>query len=177
MKKNKFKLLITLIILISVLPIVFKNLYLKIYNQENHSLISKKIFAALRKTYSESRNVWQSYCSSYDPILLYVPKNYECEFDNFEFNTAVSFDNFLRKDIYLYDKSKKNVLVIGDSIAMGWGVNDNQTFSYELEKRINVNIDNSAISSYGTARELIVHENLNNRYNLIIIQYNNNDFY
>ena len=26
------------------------------------------------------------------------------------------------------------ILVLGDSVAMGWGVNDDETFSYYLEK-------------------------------------------
>ena len=33
---------------------------------------------------------------------------------------------------------------------MGWGVNDNETFSHILENKINKNVYNLAVSSYGT---------------------------
>ena len=38
---------------------------------------------------------------------------------------------------------------------MGWGVNDDETFSALLEKNLNRNVYNLSVSSYGTRRELI----------------------
>ena len=38
---------------------------------------------------------------------------------------------------------------------MGWGVNDDETFSALLEKNLNRNVYNLSVSSYGTKRELI----------------------
>ena len=38
---------------------------------------------------------------------------------------------------------------------MGWGVNDNETFSAILEQKINRPVYNLAVSGYGTQRELI----------------------
>ena len=37
---------------------------------------------------------------------------------------------------------------------MGWGVNDDETFSHYLEKKLNKKVYNLAVSSYGTVREL-----------------------
>jgi len=67
--------------------------------------------------------------------------------------------------------------VLGDSIAMGWGVNDDETFSYYLEKKLNKRVYNMAVSSYGSIREIKklklspFYENSNT----IIIQYHPND--
>ena len=61
---------------------------------------------------------------------MYKPKSGECIFNNPEFQTKLKFDNFKRirdqnnKEINLNDY----ILVLGDSVAMGWGVNDDETF-------------------------------------------------
>ena len=61
---------------------------------------------------------------------------------------------------------------------MGWGVNDKETFSYLLEKKINRPVYNLAVSGYGTVRELIRLEesNLLDKIDTIIIQYCFNDY-
>ena len=53
----------------------------------------------------------------------------------------------------LYDRPI-SILVLGDSIAMGWGVNDYETFSYLLEKNLKMKVYNLGVSSYGTIREI-----------------------
>ena len=71
------------------------------------------------------------------------------------------------------------IAVLGDSIAMGWGVNDDETFSYNLQKIINKKVINLGVSSYGTVRE-IKRLKLNKFYDQIdtvIIQYHLNDIY
>ena len=67
---------------------------------------------------------------------------------------------------------------MGDSFAMGWGVNDNETFSYLLEKKINRPVYNLGVSGYGTVRELIRFKeaNLLDKIDTIIIQYCYNDY-
>ena len=60
---------------------------------------------------------------------------------------------------------------------MGWGVNDRETFSYLLEKKINRPVYNLRVSGYGTIRELIrlQESNLLDKIDTIIIQYCFND--
>ena len=128
------------------------------------------------------RNIWQNNpdCVKFDEDLIYVPKLRNCRFKNFEFDTNISFDSFGRVSNHPNKKENINqsIAVIGDSFAMGWGVNDNETFSYLLEKKINKNVYNLAVSSYGTRRELIRLEKsgLLNEIDTVIIQYCYNDF-
>ena len=128
------------------------------------------------------RNIWQNNpdCVKFDEDLIYVPKLRNCRFKNFEFDTNISFDTFGRVSNHPNKKENINqsIAVIGDSFAMGWGVNDNETFSYLLEKKINKNVYNLAVSSYGTRRELIRLEKsgLLNEIDTVIIQYCYNDF-
>ena len=127
------------------------------------------------------RNIWQNNnkCASFDKYLLYKPKIGLCEFVNPEFKTKLKFDNF-KRDHNNSDTSeifKDYIVVLGDSVAMGWGVNDNETFSYHLEKKLNKKTYNMAVSSYGTVRE-IKRLKLSPYYknsNTIIIQYHTND--
>ena len=48
---------------------------------------------------------------------------------------------------------RPGIAVLGDSHAMGWGVNDDETFSAVLEKKIDKPVYNLAVSGYGTIRE------------------------
>ena len=60
---------------------------------------------------------------------------------------------------------------------MGWGVENNETFSSLLEKELNRKVYNLGVSSYATYRELLRFDKskLDDSVNTIIIQYNPND--
>ena len=136
--------------------------------------VEKKILSWKRRSYAATSNVWQRYCTEYDEDLLYIPKNGACRFANFEYDTSVTFDRFARLDGI--KQHRTNILVIGDSFAMGWGVNNGDTFAYHLEQQLNVNVVNAAVSSYGTARQFqYATKFLKQRYDLIVIQYCSND--
>src|SRR5262249_34040077 len=69
------------------------------------------------------------------------------------------------------------IVVIGDSIAMGWGVQQDETFAQLIERRTGRKVLNAAVSSYGTVREM----KMLNRIDLshathLIIQYTENDW-
>ena len=126
------------------------------------------------------RKIWQaqSECVDYDEELIYVPKTGKCLFKNPEFTTELNFTKEGRTSGNNLISDLKGVAVIGDSMAMGWGVNDNQTFASILEKEINVKIYNLAVSSYATERSILrlKKSNLLNRIDTIIIQYCPNDY-
>jgi len=128
------------------------------------------------------RNIWQnnSECVKFDKDLIYVPKLKNCRFKNLEFDTNISFNEFGRYSNHpnKADSKKNSIAVIGDSYAMGWGVNDNETFSSLLESKLKRNVYNLAVSSYGTQRELIRLEKsgLLKEVDTIIIQYCYNDY-
>jgi hypothetical protein len=69
------------------------------------------------------------------------------------------------------------MIVIGDSHAMGWGVEQNQTFAQIVEARSGLTTLNAAVSSYGTAREVMSLQRLDtSRLRFLVIQYADNDF-
>ena len=132
---------------------------------------------------SGSRNIWQTdtNCSKFDINLLYSPINGECSFFNPEFTTKMSFDENRRLNT-IDDKISygQNIIsVLGDSFAMGWGVNDDETFSYYLQKLMNKKVINLGVSSYGTIREIkkLKLNQFQNQVDTVIIQYHLNDIY
>lgn len=126
------------------------------------------------------RNIWQSQpeCIDFDPDLLYKPKMGACTFSNPEFKTILKFNKEGRLGADMRQSfSDPGIAVIGDSHAMGWGVEDHQTFSAILEKTTKRPVFNLAVSSYGTYRELLRLEKsgLLPKIDTIIIQYCEND--
>jgi lysophospholipase L1-like esterase len=74
------------------------------------------------------------------------------------------------------------IVVQGDSVTLGYGVKDNETFSQALEdmlikKGINAEVINMGVSGFGTAEELIQFHNVAKKYkpNLVIMGYFQND--
>jgi len=129
------------------------------------------------------RKIWQNQkdCVEYDKDLIFRPRHGSCKFENIEFNTELNFSRNGRahsKNIEFNKEAIKGIAVIGDSHAMGWGVNDDETFSYILEKKIKKPVYNLAVSGYATNREILALEksNLIDKIDTIIIQYCNNDY-
>jgi hypothetical protein len=115
-------------------------------------------------------------CAHYDSILGYALKPARCRFTNREF----SVDMVINSGGFRDDErglAAPDVVVIGDSYAMGWGVAQDSTFADQLEARTGLTTLNTGVSSYGTARELLSLGRVNladARY--LIIQYCDNDF-
>ena len=129
------------------------------------------------------RRIWQNQpdCIEYDSDLIFKPRNGICHFDNVEFKTRLTFSyngRFHDTNIISNNLETKGIAVIGDSHAMGWGVNDDETFSYILETKIKKPVYNLAVSGYGTNREILALEKskLIDKIDTVIIQYCNNDY-
>jgi lysophospholipase L1-like esterase len=158
---------------------------------KNKKVINLPIFREFQINFSENignRVVWQGKkdCVEYDEELIYVPKiNFTCEFSNVEYKTNLNFDEEGRKSNYrkilkenLTDSEfRKGIAILGDSIAMGYGVNDDQVLSVLLEKKIKRPVYNLAVSSYATDREIIrlSKSKLINYIDTIVIFYSEND--
>lgn len=125
--------------------------------------------------------LWQEdpACAQFDPALVYVPKPGVARFRGIEFDTPITTTpEGLRRQPGLGEGSKAAPVVItGDSYAMGWGVNDNETYSAILEQRFRNPTVNASVSSYGTARELTRLQRLGllARAEILVIQYCPND--
>lgn len=138
-----------------------------------------------RDVYQRQRSIWQaqSSCIMFDEVLFYKPRPGTCVFDNVEYSTVLTFDsNGFRQTsppVRLDDNrpNQGRVVVLGDSQAMGWGVQDEETFGSILGKKYGFKVYNLAVASYGTARELM---RLRKEFELrkgdvVVIQYHPND--
>lgn len=94
---------------------------------------------------------------------------------SFPISNLYQIDLFGRWESNQYESPR--ILVLGDSPTMGWGVNDDQTYSYLIGLSTPVPIFNLAVWSYGTARELLRarrHPQFKNS-KCLLIQYHEND--
>lgn len=127
------------------------------------------------------RNIWQNTsCAISDNNLIYKPKNGECFFDNLEFDTKLNFSQEGRHvpaRLAPVNKNINSIVILGDSFAMGWGVNDQETFANILQEKIQRPIYNLGVSSYGTHREILrlLYSGLLESSDTIFIQYCDND--
>ncbi len=98
-----------------------------------------------------------------------------------KFNT--NSQGFRGKREYSLEKppNTNRIVVLGDSVTLGHGVEDEETFSAVLEKRLSqikpTEVINMGVSGFGTAEELIQLRNVGLKYNpdLAILAYFPND--
>ena len=181
-KKKFYYFFFILINYLLLTALVFSFSYISLMNGKTYDWfwvksIQKKIyFRGYRDILHYNDN-----CIKFDENLLYKPKIGICNFGNTEFKTKLTFDKYLRVHNFLNSKDimDNDIAVIGDSIAMGWGVNDNETFSYYLQTLLNNNVYNMGVSSYGTVREIkkLIRSPYFKDIKTIIIQYHRNDIF
>jgi hypothetical protein len=115
-------------------------------------------------------------CAKFDEGIGYTLKPGHCIFSGNEFSTWYSINSLgLRDDEPSLDHPQ--IIVAGDSFAMGWGVNQEETFAQILEQQTGLLVLNTAISSYGTAREMMMLRRIHtDKLQYLIIQYCGNDY-
>lgn len=114
-------------------------------------------------------------CARYDSELGYTLRPGSCVFENTGFSTEIDVNSAgYRDDEASLDAPE--IVVLGDSQAMGWGVGQGKAFADIIEAETGRRTLNTGVSSYGTARELMTLDRLD-RSNLktVIIQYSDND--
>jgi lysophospholipase L1-like esterase len=126
----------------------------------------------------EEANIWQNKpeCVEFDELLLYRP-SLGCSFSNPEFTTQLEFSKDGRKTEGERNAIKQAILLAGDSVTMGWGVNDNETFGQLIASQINGSVFNLGVSSYGTVREILFAQRHSSfpSAKCIVLQYSWND--
>ncbi len=118
---------------------------------------------------------WVPECSKYDPELSYVLRMEGCVFRNREFSVSVAGNELGLRDSW--DAMKEpEIISLGDSYAMGWGVEQEETYSEIIDQEVKNRVLNAAISSYGTAREMKSLKKLDtSKLKAVILQYSSND--
>ena len=117
----------------------------------------------------------------YDPLLGWVHQpGQEGIFETPQFRTAVRInENGLRDRERSYDRHNDNqrILVLGDSFAWGYGVEESERFSQRLEETLGVEVINGGVSGYSTDQELLWYRNEGIKYetDLVILVVAGND--
>jgi hypothetical protein len=112
----------------------------------------------------------------YDPELLYTLRPGQFTFSNVEFSTPYIVNSLGVRDDER-SLAQPEIVVVGDSYAMGWGVQQSESFPEVLERRTGHRVLNAAVSSYGTVREMRMLDRIDlSRATTLIVQYDWNDF-
>lgn len=150
---------------------------------DRSAIVAGTRFEAIAERVFEQRfcPVWQAdpMCAQFDPVLVYVPRPGIAHFRGVEFDTQITMTpEGLRQQPGSVDADQRGPIVLtGDSFAMGWGVNDHETYSAVLARRFQQPTLNAGVSSYGTARELLRLQRLGllRRARMLVIQFCPND--
>ncbi len=144
--------------LVAASPGPFRLLIQQVYRHFNRSLIQ-----------------FEPACARYDPRVTYTLKPGACTFGNVEFNNEYRVNRAGLRDTDA-DLEGPEVIVLGDSHAMGWGVNQDQSLVRVLARHTGLKTLDAAVSSYATVREMRMLDRLDtSRLKVLVIQYADND--
>ncbi len=145
--------------------------------QNPSSIPSGPVLHAMRKVYWNSKSFIQynADCAQFDSRLAYRLRPGSCQFSGAGFSNKFSMNNQGLRDDEA-SLAAPEVIVLGDSQAMGWSVGQNETFAAIIEAKTNITVLNAAVSSYATAREVLSLDRLDtSNLKTLVIQYCDND--
>lgn len=112
----------------------------------------------------------------YDPEVLYTLRPGRFTFTNVEYSTAYEVNSLGVRDDEA-SLARPEIVVAGDSYAMGWGVQQNEAFPQVIERRTGRRVLNAAVASYGTVREMRLLDRVDlSRASTLVVQYCSNDY-
>jgi hypothetical protein len=112
----------------------------------------------------------------YDPELLYTLRPGRFTFTNVEYSTAYDVNSLGVRDDEA-SLARPEIVVAGDSYAMGWGVQQDEAFPQVIERRTGRRVLNAAVASYGTVREMLLLDRVDlSHASVLAIQYCSNDY-
>jgi lysophospholipase L1-like esterase len=114
-------------------------------------------------------------CAQYDPSLFYRLRPGLCETREREFAVRYSVNSAGLRDTEQALR-RPEMIVLGDSITMGWGVAQELTYPKRIERGWGHKVLDAGISSYATAREGILLGQLDtSALTHVVVQYCSND--
>ncbi len=114
-------------------------------------------------------------CARFDASLTYTLRPGRCVFVNREFSNEYLINSLGVRDDE-QSLSAPEIVFIGDSLTMGWGVEQGEAFPAVVEQRTGKRALNAGVSSYGTVRELRMLERIDrSALRHVVIQYSDND--
>lgn len=114
-------------------------------------------------------------CATFHATLTYTLRPGSCTFANREFSNTFTINSLGVRDDEA-SLAQPRIVVLGDSIAMGWGVDQDAAFPSVIERLTGRLTLNAGVSSYGTVRELRMLERIDRQaVTDVILQYSSND--
>jgi hypothetical protein len=114
--------------------------------------------------------------SRYDPELTYTLRPGTFTLSNHEFDARFDVNALGFRDD-AESLQGPEIVVVGDSYAMGWGVDQDKTFAHVIEEETGYRVLNLAVSSYGTVREMRSLNRIDrSKLKYLIVQYCDNDY-
>lgn len=149
-----------------------------LYKPQLISRIPDSLHWPLREIYSNKRDLFRyAHNEQYDPEVAYTYKPGSFRHAEEEFDVRYDINSLGLRDDEASLQAPQ-IVILGDSHAMGFGVKKEETFSKIIEKETGYRVLNAAIASYGTVREMRLLERINTEaLKYLIIQYCSNDFY
>lgn len=139
-------------------PVAVQRLVQQVYRHFNRQLIQ-----------------FDARCARYDADVTYTLRPGACTFENLEFTNTYEVNRLGLRDSN-EALTAPEIIVLGDSHAMGWGVAQNETFAARLRERTGRRVLNAAVSSYATVREMRMLDRLDaSALKVLILQYSDND--
>jgi len=121
--------------------------------------------------------VFHEELGKYDQHLFYTLNPGQANFKCWEYDTPFNVNSLGFRD----DENslqKPEIICLGDSFTMGWGVNQEKSFPQLIEQKTQSKTLNMGIASYGTARELIALKKVDlQNVKTIILQFCMNDIW
>jgi hypothetical protein len=119
---------------------------------------------------------FQEGSGQYHPDLGYTLKPGKFVFTETEFSNEYHINSLGVRDAEA-SLNAPEIVFLGDSFALGWGVDQGQTFVKLLEDRTHYKTLNTSVPSYGTIREMLMLRKVDrSRLKCLIIQYCGDDY-
>ena len=178
-RSSRWKLLLWNLVAISMLFVLLECiLYAMLWAPKLHDVAPDFLKHAAARSYNLHDRTLIHGHSQWDPELTYTLRpNSEAVVENREFSMTVRSNRLgLRDD----DASLEGpeIIVLGDSFAMGYGTEHGETFAAQVEATTGLKVLNAGLESYGTTRQVQLFNRRLDRSKLrfLVVQYCNNDF-
>ncbi|HVU34246.1 MAG TPA: SGNH/GDSL hydrolase family protein [Opitutaceae bacterium] len=126
------------------------------------------------------RSLWQGRpdCSEFDAALVVVPKPGTARFQGAEFDTVIHVSPSRVRTQPPAKPAAPLVVMAGDSYTFGWGVNDDETYSWLLQEDYGYHTVNTGVPGYGTPGELLRLRRMGllTKIDALVIQFCDNDW-
>lgn len=174
--KDKKKWMVPLVATISILVFMELSAAYLLQNPRYIPSFLKWSFSYYYDYYNCPLPQFEPKAAAYSPKLFYTLKpGAHFSYYNSEFNNAYFINS---KGVRDDEQSLRSpgIICLGDSYAMGWGVDQPETFAQQLELLSGMKTLNAGVSSYGTAREMVQLQQLDtSALKYLVIQYCSND--